>query len=424
MDNLADMKMSRLARWLFVLTAVGFILFCWWNFRAFLRTSSDPFHVLPQDAKWVWVIQDWNQVSELAHSSAPWPILNKLKPDMDLWNEWLASDGDIKSLLSQRKLVWVSQDSAMSRGFWCFGIPDSWSSNRIEALCKRVPNLIRKGEGLVWSMDGSGTDYESLSTDEAIEEWNKDYETIDHAAWIAVLGKNAHCRFALENRKGDWWGYLLANRDLLGTEPLDTLLPLRAGNWCDAAYMRNIPSHANDSALKVSAQSFGVDTVCQCNAWQTMMESQRCVGAIHFSGASGVSFSQGYLHNPLIEFAPLFKDTAQSILALSHLTFFKRAVFPELETDWSWLVKRNGRMTFSNDSTLLKSMIKDTTFFQDLRFDHSFPNHPVLLGYHRAAKPSLMMPIDWSMIKGNAAYSLQAYAAGTNRWVVQLNQIR
>jgi hypothetical protein len=424
LDKLAFMKWSKVARWFFVLMSVGFIAFCWWNFRAFMRTSSDPFSVMPEDAKWVWVIQDWQEVSQQATTQLEWPIYSRLKADMSLWNEWSANYADIQQLIQSDNVIWVSQDSLMNKGVWCFGIPDSWSTKRIDQLCQRVPNLIRKGDGLVWSIDGSGTAYENICSEESLAIWNRDYETIDHAASIAVLGKNARCRFALENRMGDWWGYLVANQDLLGTSPLDTLLPLRAGSWCEAAYIRNIPSHLNDSALKVNAQSFTIDTMCQCNAWQTMLEGQQLVGSIHFSGANGVSFGQGYQHNPLIEFESIFSDTSKSMLPLKHPAFFRNAVFPEINTAWSWMFKRNNRLTFSNDSTLLRSLVSDTTYFEDLRFEHSFPNHPVLLGYHRTAKPSAMMPIDWSLIKGNKSYSIQAYAAGVNRWVIQLNQVR
>jgi hypothetical protein len=418
------MKSNPLGRWIFALTIIGFIFFCYWSFRVYLRTSSDPFTAITADAKWVWVIHDWNQVKGMDHEEGGIPILEKWKNDMDLWSEWSGSISDINVILSQEKIIWVSSDSLMKSGFWCFGVPDNWSSHRIDELCARVPHLQRLDDVLVWTMDGSGLENLGNASDEDKQFWEQDYQTVDHAVPLALIGKNQLCRFALEQRKGDWWGYVIANSDLMGSIPLDTLLPLKIGKWCEAAYQRNIPNIAQDSAIKSLSGSFRADTTCQCDAWRNMMDWQPFLGVVHFSAKQGVTFSQRYIKNPLIGMRALYADTSAAILKLKQPDFFSGSIYPGLETNWQFAAKRKGFYTVTNDSSALVSYLSDSTLFTDLAFEHSFPNHPVLLGIHRSAGMSPLMPMDLTLIKGLQPYRVQVYWSGTHRWVVQLNQVQ
>jgi hypothetical protein len=412
-----------IGRWVFVVAVLGVMVFCWWNFRSYLRTSSDPFTLLPQQVKWVWVIHDWQGVMDMQQQDSDIPFLKKHIGEVEVWSEWATQYPDILLLLNQRCMLWVSQDSMMSTGFWCFGLPDNWSSSRVDQLCKQVPHLIRKGDGLIWSIDGEHLDKDSFLSEEELEKWKTDYQTIDHSSSLAVLGENSICRFALENRKGDWWGYISASQDVLGSEPLDTLLSLKTGDWCGAAYMKNLPNQQGDTALKNLSQSFAVDTACQCNAWEEMWKWQPLIGSVHIGNNEGVVLSQSFTKNPLTLFRKLFSDTTSRLMRIQDQTFVQGSLYQQLGCDWKWASKRRNLFLTSNDSLSMVAFISDTSEFRDLRFEHSFPNHPVLLGYHRNAVESKLMPINWTLIKGDVFSSIQVYLAGDNRWVVQLNKM-
>jgi len=413
-----------LGRWLFVLITVIIIFFCWWNFRAHLRTSSDPFLLLPEQVQWIWVIQDWNDVLQMKEENKNLPFLKAHLSDLEIWKEWAASYPDIQLLLNQNCILWASKDSSMRDGFWCFGIPDNWSNTRVEQLCKQVPHLVIKGEGVIWSVDGENLDVETTLIQSEMDQWKSNYQTIDHASPVAVLGVNSFCRFALENRKGDWWGYISAKDNLLGNEPLDTLMELKSGDWCSAAYIKNLVDHSRDSVLKVKSGSFAMDTACQCDGWDIMYEWQPLLASIHFSELQGVVFNERFDKNPIRSFRKLFSDTTSALLKVRNTSFLKGTIYPDLNVEWKWAAKRPHSFMASSDSLSLIQFQKDTASFRDLRFEHSFPNHPVVLGYHRNAGSSALMPINWTLIKGEKLMSVQIYASGEHRWVVQLNQLK
>ncbi len=411
-------------RWVFVIFVLGVMVFCWWNFRAYLRTSSDPFGMLPSEVKWVWVIHDWQGLMDIQHQDEAIPFLRKHISEVEIWNEWAMQYPDIQLLLNQRCMLWVSKDSMMTAGFWCFGLPDNWSSSRIDQLCKQVPHLLRKGDGLIWSIDGENLDAESFLVEEEREKWKADYQTIDHTSALAVLGQNSICRFAVEHRKGDWWGYISANHDVFGSEPLDTLMPLKTGDWCGAAYIKNIPNQQADTALKNASQSFSVDTTCQCNSWEEAWQWQPLIGSVHFGESGSVVFGERFSKNPIRSLRKLFSDTTSVLMKVKRQDFLKGAIYPQMECNWTWASKRKNLFLTTNDSLTISRFIADTSEFRDLRFEHSFPNHPVLLGYHRRASENKLMPVNWTLIKGEVMSSVQVYRAGNNRWVVQLNQMK
>lgn len=418
------MVFKYLGRWLFVLMTGIILFFCWWNFRTHLRTSSDPFLLLPERVQWVWVIQNWNEVVQMNEENKELPFLKAHRSDVEIWKEWAASYPDIQLLLNQNCILWASKDSSMQEGFWCFGIPDNWSDARVDQLCKQVPHLLRKGEGVIWSVDGQYLDAESSVNEAELDLWRADYQTIDHASPIAVLGVNALCRFALENRNGDWWGYISAKDNLLGNVPLDTLMELKKGDWCSAAYIKNLEDHSLDSALMARSSSFAMDTACQCDAWEIMYEWQPLLASIHFSVNQGVVFHERFEKNPIRSFRKLFSDTTSALLKVRNKEFLRGTIYPDLNVEWKWAVKKQQSFFVSSDSLALISFQKDTATFKDLRFEHSFPNHPVVLGYHRNAGSSDLMPINWTLIKGQTLMSVQIYASGEHRWVVQLNHLK
>jgi hypothetical protein len=104
--------------------------------------------------------------------------------------------------------------------------------------------------------------------------------------------------------------------------------------------------------------------------------------------------------------------------------FLRGAIYPQMQCNWTWASKRKNLFLTTNDSLAISRFIADTSEFRDMRFEHSFPNHPVLLGYHRRASENKLMPVNWTLIKGEGMSSVQVYMAGNNRWVVQLNQIK
>ena len=239
-----------------------------------------------------------------------------------------------------------------------------------------------------------------------------------------MLGQNSICRFAVEHRKGDWWGYISANHDVFGSEPLDTLMPLKVGDWCGAAYIKNIPNQQGDSALKSASQSFSVDTTCQCNSWEEAWQWQPLMGSVHFGESGSVVFGERFSKNPIRSLRKLFSDTTSALLKVRNKEFLRGTIYPDLNVEWKWAVKKQQSFFVSSDSLALISFQKDTASFKDLRFEHSFPNHPVVLGYHRNAGSSDLMPINWTLIKGQTLMSVQIYASGEHRWVVQLNHLK